>query len=128
MKRELTINESIRFKEMISELLGDKYKIVTHDGGLSYSLFEKNGNGASQRTIYSCTPWFELCITIIPETLGMRYLVFPISDPTFNLAEYMINYYNEMKSKFDEKISTEILNMDLSNEDDSNPYALDGSH
>lgn len=109
----LSNNTKFRFKEMLYFLLGDEYAIATHDGGLNYILTRKKRATINDPINCLDFTWLELCTTILPEKLGMEFLIIPVNDSEFNLAEYLLEYYDSRKEKFIDEIV-------------DNPYALDG--
>lgn len=99
-----------KFKEMLTFLLGEEYYIATHDGGFNYILTKKYRD-KDERVCLDCT-WMELCMTLVPKRLGMKFLIIPVDDDEFNIAEYLLNYYNSKKEEFIDEIC--------------NPYDMDG--
>ncbi len=114
MHRDIVLSNDMkfRFKEMLCFLLEEDYHIVTHDGGLNYILTRKKKNRDDPFECEDFT-WLELCITVVPQRLGMDFLIVPVGDDKFNIAEYLLDYYNEKKEKFIDEMAY-------------NPFALDG--
>lgn len=65
---------------------------MSHDK--EYYIFESKLDGGGIRQ--SHYHWTELCLSLIPQKLGVNYLIIPIKDPDYNLADYLVDYYNEM--------------------------------
>ncbi len=99
--------------KLIKILAEEEYRVMTNDGGDTYMFVEKGSRAAT------FVSWSDLCIGYIPKKLGIQYLIIPTNNE-FNIAKYLIDYYNEMvlNQKTKETIVDEEIN---------NPYALDGS-
>jgi hypothetical protein len=105
----------LELSKLINKLAEGEYKVMTHDGGDTYMfLNHKSSNRAA-----TSVSWSDLCINYIPRKLGIDYLIIPTNNE-FNIARFLIDYYNDMIENKNKEI--------IISEDDSNPYALDGSH
>ncbi len=86
-------------KTLISELFGQDYEINSNDG--EYYIFEAHDKHTATTSWYF--HWTELCLFNIPEKLGINYLILPINNPDYNVAQYLVDYYNDMYTKASEK-------------------------
>ncbi len=82
---------------LINELFCGEFNITTHDK--EYYMFYDKEKPELEYHYH----WTELCLTHIPEALGINYIIIPLNDPKYNLAEYMIDYYKSMFNNIDEK-------------------------
>lgn len=118
-----------KLKQLIIQLVGDDYNVVTHDSGNTYSIYKKQKGGGNRNDRYDLydRTWLELCVAFIPQKLGMTCLVIPTNDPEFNLADYLLQYYEDLEKNKESVVDeiTEVDNIDYAVE---SGYNLDGSH
>ena len=81
------------FRDLVLELLGDEFTIKSYDLEFYHLTSIKSVEGIHMSYDQH---WTELAIGVMPEKLGMPYLIIPINDQHFNLAEYLISYYEDM--------------------------------
>lgn len=118
MEIQMTIDQTTKneLKLLLDLISKDEYRVMTNDRGETY-MFVHQG---TKKATY-CLTWLELCINYIPKRLGINYMIIPMNDG-FNVARYLIDYYNDLSSNANKEISYP------EEETTDNPYALDGSH